>query len=51
MKALKTSLFKVLVRINKVLLPSYYQKDPMKLTTFEKAVTGYRYWVLTNSLQ
>ena len=51
MKALKTSFFKILVSINKVLLPSYYKKDPIKLTTFEKAVTGYRYWVLTNSLR
>lgn len=51
MKALKTSLFKALVKINKILLPSYYQKDPMKLTTFQKAIIGYRYWVLTNSLR
>ncbi|WP_432708961.1 hypothetical protein [Pedobacter sp.] len=51
MKALKTSLFKALVKINKILLPSYYHKDPMKLTTFQKAIIGYRYWVLTNALR
>ncbi|MGN8054732.1 hypothetical protein ACTJKN_00580 [Pedobacter sp. 22163] len=47
---MKKGLFKILVKINKVLLPSLYKKDPSKLTTFQKAVLGYRYWVLTNAL-
>ena len=47
---MKKQLFKLLVKVNKVILPSYYQKDPMKLTTFQKAVLGYRYWVLTKAL-
>lgn len=48
---MKKQLFKVLVKLNKLLLPSYYQKDPMKLTTFQKAILGFRYWALTNSLK
>ncbi|ADY51328.1 hypothetical protein Pedsa_0755 [Pseudopedobacter saltans DSM 12145] len=43
-------LFKLLNSLNKKLLPSLYKKDPVKLTKFEKAITGYRYWVLKNSL-
>jgi len=47
---MKKQLFKILVRLNKALLPSLYKKDPMKLTTLQKAILGYRYWALTNSL-
>lgn len=42
--------FKILAKLNKVVLPSLYKKDPMKLSTFQKAILGYRYWVLTNSM-
>lgn len=48
---MKKSLFKLLVKLNKAVLPSYYNRDPLKLTTIQKAVLGYRYWVLTNSLK
>lgn len=43
-------IFKLLNSLNKKVLPSLYKKDPAKLTKFEKIVTGYRYWVLKNSL-
>lgn len=48
---MKKQLFKLLNKFNKFVLPSYYQKDPMKLTTFQKAILGFRYWVLTNSMK
>lgn len=48
---MKKQLFKLLVRLNKILLPSLYKKDPMKLSTLQKAILGYRYWALTNSLK
>ncbi|WP_316767271.1 hypothetical protein [Pedobacter frigiditerrae] len=48
---MKKQAFKLLVKLNKVLLPSYYKKDPMKLTTFQKAVLGFKYWALMNSLE
>lgn len=44
------SLFKLLNKINKAILPSLYKKDPAKLSKFEQALTGYRYWVLLKSL-
>lgn len=47
---MKKQIFKLLVKLNKLILPSLYQKDPMKLTTFEKGILGFRYWALTNSL-
>lgn len=48
---MKRLVFKLLVKLNKLVLPSYYKKDPMKLSTFQKAVLGFRYWALTNSLE
>lgn len=42
--------FKMLVKINNILLPSLYKKDPMQLTNFEKVILGYKYWTLTHSL-
>lgn len=48
---MKRLAFKFLVKLNKLILPSYYKKDPIKLNTFQKAVLGFRYWALTNSLK
>ena len=45
------TLFKVLVKINNAILPSYSQKDPNKLSNLQKAILGFRYWALTNSLR
>ncbi len=47
---MKKSFFKVLVKINNAVLPSLYKKDPNKLSTFQKALLGYRYWALTKAL-
>ena len=47
---MKKLLFKSLLQLNNVLLPSLYKKDPMKLTKIQKVILGYRYWVLTNAL-
>jgi len=47
---MKRLFFKLLVRLNKIILPSYYKCDPTKLTALQKAVLGFRYWALTNSL-
>jgi hypothetical protein len=44
-------LFKLLVKVNKLILPSLYKKDPMKLSNLEKIVLGYKYWAVTNSLK
>ncbi|SDF70104.1 hypothetical protein SAMN05421827_101246 [Pedobacter terrae] len=47
---MKKALFKVMVKINNAILPSLYKKDPNHLSTWQKALLGYRYWVLTNAL-
>jgi len=47
---MKKAVFKILVKINNAILPSLIKKDPNKLTSFQKAILGYRYWVLTNAL-
>ncbi len=47
---MKKEIFKFLARLNRIILPSLYKKDPNKLTTFQKAILGYRYWVLTKAL-
>jgi hypothetical protein len=43
-------MFKILAKINKVILPSLYKKDITKLKYYEKVILGYRYWVTRNSL-
>ena len=48
---MKRSFFKILVRFNKLVLPGYYKQDPMKLSSLQKAILGFRYWALTNSLE
>ncbi|SDC06563.1 hypothetical protein [Pedobacter soli] len=47
---MKKALFKALVKINNAILPSLYKKDPNKLSTWQKAILGYRYWVLKQAL-
>lgn len=47
---MKKSLFKLLVKINSAVLPSFVKKDPTQLKNWQKAIIGFRYWVLTNAL-
>jgi hypothetical protein len=47
---MKKSLFKLLAKINKALMPSFGKKDLTKLSKVEKAMVAYRYWVTTNAL-
>ena len=43
-------IFKILAKINKVVLPKYGKKDLTKLSKVDMAIIGYRYWVTKNSL-
>ena len=48
---LKRKLFyKGLARLNKLLIPSMLHKDINRLTSIEKMILAYRYWVTKNSL-
>ncbi|SHI49457.1 hypothetical protein SAMN04487911_102243 [Arenibacter nanhaiticus] len=49
---MKKTLFKVLARINKRLLPSYskQQLNLAKATKLQLAIIGWRYYITTNAL-
>jgi len=50
--AVEKSFFKVLAKINKVLLPSFTKKrlDLAKASKFQLAIIGWRYFVTTKAL-
>lgn len=47
---LRKAFFKTLASINKVALPRMSKKDLTRLTTFQKAIVAFRYWVTTNAI-
>ena len=47
---LQKRVFKILARINKLILPRYSKRDLAKLSKIEKALVAYRYWVTTHAL-
>lgn len=47
---MKKTLFQLLAKLNKVLVPSVAKKDLTKLSNWQKAIVAYRYWVTTNAL-
>ena len=44
------ALFKVLAKVNKAVLPKSYTRDLNRLSKFDKALVGWKYWVLLRSL-
>lgn len=46
----KKYFFKLLARINKVVMPRLSRRDITRLSKFEKALVAYRYWVTINAL-
>ena len=44
------SLFRLLSKINKVILPRYSKRDVTKLSKIDKALVAYRYWVTIHLL-
>jgi hypothetical protein len=47
---MKKTVFRLLAKINKVILPRYSKRDLNKLGKLDKAIVAYRYWVTVNSL-
>ena len=47
---LQKRLFKILARINRVILPRMSKRDLTKLSKIDKALVAYRYWVTTHAL-
>jgi hypothetical protein len=46
----RKNIFKLLARINKVVLPRYSKRNLTKLSKIDKALVAYRYWVTTHAL-
>ncbi len=42
--------FRLLASINRAVLPKLWSKDLLRLSPFQKAIVGYRYWVTRNAL-
>lgn len=47
---MKKSVFKILAKINKTIMPRFSQKDITRLSKFDQALVAYRYWVTINAL-
>lgn len=47
---LSKTFFKILARINKVVMPRYSKRNIGRLSKFDQALIAYRYWVTKNSL-
>ena len=47
---MKLSIFRALAKVNKIILPSYKDKDRTKLTMKDKMIVGGRIWVTKNAL-
>ena len=47
---LKKSLFRLLAKFNKAMLPRYSKRDITRLSKIDKAIVAYRYWVTLHAL-
>lgn len=47
---MKKKIFQLIVRLNKLVLPSYSKKDPLTLSKFQQAILAYKYYTLIHSL-
>jgi hypothetical protein len=50
LKQMKLTFFRTIAAINKAILPSYKHKDLTRLSKFDKAIVGWRYWITKNAL-
>jgi hypothetical protein len=48
---MKKTLFRVLARVNKWILPRYSKRDLAKLSKVDQALIAYRYWVTKNAIE
>lgn len=45
------TIFKILAKINSIIIPRYSKRDITKLSKFDKALVAYRYWVTLHVLE
>ena len=50
MRKMKLAIFRFLAGMNKMILPSYRDKDLTKLGKTDKLIIGWRIWVTLNAL-
>lgn len=43
-------LFRTLAKVNRAVLPKLWDRDLTRLSTAQKALVAYRYWVTRNAL-
>lgn len=47
---MRRSIFRLLARLNKLLLPKLWDKDLIRLNTVQKGIVAWRYYVTRNAL-
>jgi len=47
---MQKTFFQLLAGLNKIVLPKFYKRDLKKLKTWEKALVGYKVWVVKKIL-
>lgn len=47
---MKKTLFRILARLNKLILPRYSKRDFTRLSKMGQVIVAFRYWVTKNSL-
>ena len=47
---MKLIIFRALAKMNKVILPSYKDRDLTKLTKTDKIIVGWKIWITKNAL-
>jgi len=48
---MKKIIFQLLAKLNKIVLPSYAKRDLTKLSKFDWAIIGWRYWVTIHAIE
>ena len=46
----KKDLYRLLARVNRMILPKQWDRDLSRLSTARKLLAAYRYWVTRNAL-
>ena len=43
-------IFKIIAKLNKLILPKLWKRDLTKMSKLEKAMAAWKYWVTSNAL-
>ncbi|MBX7129532.1 MAG: SsrA-binding protein [Flavobacteriales bacterium] len=47
---MRRSIFRIMARLNRLVLPKMWDKDLLRLSKAQKLLVAYRYWVTRNAL-